>query len=226
MTAAGRTELEAALLKIVRGGRTALPAVLQRSPGVSRRFHLLELLPGIGKKTMLAIVEERKRGPFKDFTDLEQRLHLKTPELLIVGRIELEMEVSTTSTGSSSPRSGAPAVPHRPGRSPGPSSSSGSPPRSGWGSRSSGTRSSPMPRPRSSPSGPPAGSSRWAEASASSPRRSCAGALARSPSSSGTRAWPSSSSGPSATRSGSSWAMRSRSRSRRPTSSSATCRSR
>jgi putative nucleotide binding protein len=91
MTAAGRTELEAALLKIVRADAPRYLRFFNEAPAVSRRFHLLELLPGIGKKTMLAIVEERKRGPFKDFTDLEQRLHLKTPELLIVGRIELEM---------------------------------------------------------------------------------------------------------------------------------------
>jgi putative nucleotide binding protein len=91
MTSAGRTELEAALLKIVRADAPRYLRFFNEAPAVSRRFHLLELLPGIGKKTMLAIVEERKRGPFKDFADLEQRLHLKTPELLIVGRIELEM---------------------------------------------------------------------------------------------------------------------------------------
>ena len=91
LTAAARTELETALLKIVRTDAPRYLRFFNEAPAVSRRFHLLELLPGIGKKTMLAIVEERKRGPFKDFADLEQRLHLKSPEMLIVGRIEQEL---------------------------------------------------------------------------------------------------------------------------------------
>ncbi len=91
LTAAARTELEAALQKIVRADVPRYLRFFNEAPAVSRRFHLLELLPGIGKKTMLAIVEERKRGPFKDFADLEQRLHLKSPEMLIVGRIEQEL---------------------------------------------------------------------------------------------------------------------------------------
>ena len=91
LTASARTELDAALEKIVLGDANRYLRFFNEAPAVSRRFHLLELLPGIGKKTMLAIVEERKRGPFKDFTDLEQRVHLKNPEKLIVGRIEQEL---------------------------------------------------------------------------------------------------------------------------------------
>ncbi|MCI4348635.1 MAG: DUF655 domain-containing protein [Thermoplasmata archaeon] len=64
---------------------------VNESPSVSRKFHLLELLPGIGKKTMLAIVEERRRAPFASFREMEDRLHLKSPERLIAARIEQEM---------------------------------------------------------------------------------------------------------------------------------------
>ncbi|HEY6238232.1 MAG TPA: DUF655 domain-containing protein [Thermoplasmata archaeon] len=91
LTATARTELEAALEKIVLQDAPRYLRFFNEAPAVSRRFHLLELLPGIGKKTMLAIVEERKRGPFRDFADLEQRVHLKNPEKLIVGRIEQEL---------------------------------------------------------------------------------------------------------------------------------------
>ncbi len=91
LTAAARTELERALEKIVLSDPTRYLRFFNEAPAVSRRFHLLELLPGIGKKTMQAIVEERKRGPFKDFADLEARAHVKSPEKLIVGRIEAEM---------------------------------------------------------------------------------------------------------------------------------------
>ena len=91
LTSAARTELEPALEKIVLTEPARYLRFFNEAPAVSRRFHLLELLPGIGKKTMLAIVDERKRGPFQSFEDLEQRLHLKNPEKLIVGRIEQEL---------------------------------------------------------------------------------------------------------------------------------------
>jgi putative nucleotide binding protein len=91
LTSSARTELEPALEKIVLADPGRYLRFFNEAPAVSRRFHLLELLPGIGKKTMLAIVEERKRGPFTSFEDLEQRLRLKNPEKLLVGRIEAEM---------------------------------------------------------------------------------------------------------------------------------------
>jgi putative nucleotide binding protein len=91
LTVAGRTELAGTLERIVRANEPRYLRFFNESPAVSRRFHLLELLPGIGKKTMQQIVDERKRAPFTSFADLEQRLHVKGPEKLIVGRIEQEL---------------------------------------------------------------------------------------------------------------------------------------
>ena len=91
LTAAARTELGPALEQIVRADPTRYLRFFNEAPAVSRRFHLLELLPGIGKKTMQAILDERKRAPFTSFADIENRLHLKGPERLIVGRIEQEL---------------------------------------------------------------------------------------------------------------------------------------
>ncbi|HZY92647.1 MAG TPA: DUF655 domain-containing protein [Thermoplasmata archaeon] len=91
LTAAARSELPAALEKAVRADPAKFLRFFNEAPAVSRRFHLLELLPGIGKKTMQAILEERRRAPFTSFEELERRLHLKGPERLIVGRIEQEL---------------------------------------------------------------------------------------------------------------------------------------
>ncbi|HEV2520327.1 MAG TPA: DUF655 domain-containing protein [Thermoplasmata archaeon] len=91
LTASARTELTEALAEIVRADPARYLRFFNESPSVSRRFHLLELLPGIGKKTMQAIVEERRRNPFTSFQDIEARLHLKSPEMLVVARIEKEM---------------------------------------------------------------------------------------------------------------------------------------
>jgi putative nucleotide binding protein len=91
LTAAARTELPAALERIVLAHSDRYLRFFNESPAVSRRFHLLELLPGIGKKTMQAIIDERRRAPFQSFQEIEERLHLKNPERLIVGRIEQEL---------------------------------------------------------------------------------------------------------------------------------------
>ena len=91
LTVAARTELPAALEAIVRRNSPRYLRFFNEAPAVSRRFHLLELLPGIGKKTMQLIVDERKRAPFSSFEEIESRVHLKNPERLIVGRIEPEL---------------------------------------------------------------------------------------------------------------------------------------
>ena len=91
LTVAARTELAGALAAVVKANAPRYLRFFNESPAVSRRFHLLELLPGIGKKTMQQIVAERQRAPFQSFEDIEARLHVKNPERLIVGRIEQEL---------------------------------------------------------------------------------------------------------------------------------------
>lgn len=91
LTSAGRLELSPVLEKIVQSNATKYLRFFNEAPAVSRRFHLLELLPGIGKKTMQAILDERRRAPFQSFEELDKRLHLHNTERLIVGRIELEL---------------------------------------------------------------------------------------------------------------------------------------
>ena len=91
LTVAARTELTGALEGIVQRNAPRYLRFFNEAPAVSRRFHLLELLPGIGKKTMQQIVDERKTAPFASFEELESRVHVKNPERLIVGRIEQEL---------------------------------------------------------------------------------------------------------------------------------------
>ena len=59
---------------------------------LTTRMHTLELLPGIGKKLMWSILNERKKGAFKSFEDLSERVKgLYNPEKLIANRIEDEL---------------------------------------------------------------------------------------------------------------------------------------
>ena len=55
---------------------------------ITLRLHQLNLLPGIGKKLRNAILDERKRGPFESFADLEERVEgLHNPREVVVERI-------------------------------------------------------------------------------------------------------------------------------------------
>lgn len=61
---------------------------------ITKRYHMLELLPGLGRKKMDAILDDRRRnGPFKDFEDLVTRVPLvHKPKKLVKERIIKEME--------------------------------------------------------------------------------------------------------------------------------------
>ncbi len=59
---------------------------------ITTRMHALELLPGIGKKLMWAVLNERKKGAFKSFADLMERVKgLHNPEKIICRRVEDEL---------------------------------------------------------------------------------------------------------------------------------------
>ena len=59
------------------------------------RFHMLEVVPGLGKKTLVAFLEERKKGPFKGFEDVAARVPaLRHPAKLLAKRIEQELQDS------------------------------------------------------------------------------------------------------------------------------------
>ena len=59
---------------------------------ITLRLHQLNLLPGIGKKLRNGILEERKRGPFESFEDLEERVSgLHDPDEILAERILEEL---------------------------------------------------------------------------------------------------------------------------------------
>jgi len=45
-----------------------------KADAVNKRLHQLELLPGFGKKHMDTVLSERKKGSFKSFDDIKQRV--------------------------------------------------------------------------------------------------------------------------------------------------------
>lgn len=51
----------------------------------------MELIPGIGKKYMWQIINERERKPFESFEDLKTRTEIPDPAKLIAKRIIEEL---------------------------------------------------------------------------------------------------------------------------------------
>ncbi|MEZ5333737.1 MAG: DUF655 domain-containing protein [Methanolobus sp.] len=60
---------------------------------ITNRLHMLELLPGIGKKLMWAIIDERKKGKFQTLEELHERVGgVHSPQKVLVNRIIEELK--------------------------------------------------------------------------------------------------------------------------------------
>ena len=92
LTTAAQNELPLLIAEIVREKEDRFVRFFNEAQAITTRFHMLELLPGLGKKTMWAILEERKKGPFKAFDDLAKRVPMvHHPDKLVAKRIEMEV---------------------------------------------------------------------------------------------------------------------------------------
>jgi len=92
LTSAAKAELDFVVLDIVMNEQPKFIRFYNESEAISLRKHMLEELPGLGKKTLISILDERKKGAFKDFADMGTRVPLlKNPEKLIVRRIVMEL---------------------------------------------------------------------------------------------------------------------------------------
>ena len=93
LTAAAKAELPVAIEELINEAPERFIEFFNRAAPLTTRFHQLELIPGIGKKLMWAIIEERKNGPFADSEDLNKRVKgLTNPKSIIAKRITMELE--------------------------------------------------------------------------------------------------------------------------------------
>ena len=92
LTGTAVKELEFVIKDIVLNNQDRFIKFYNEAGPISIKKHLLEELPGLGKKTVTEILNARKAGPFKDFEDLKTRVPmLKDPAKLIQDRIILEI---------------------------------------------------------------------------------------------------------------------------------------
>ncbi|MFP4523346.1 MAG: DUF655 domain-containing protein [Candidatus Nanoarchaeia archaeon] len=95
LSSTARAELDHVVKQIVQDKESEFIAFFNNSQPLSTRMHSLELLPGLGKKHMWEVVEERRAGPFTSYEDLKTRVKLiPNPQKLIVNRILKELEGS------------------------------------------------------------------------------------------------------------------------------------
>jgi putative nucleotide binding protein len=91
LTAAARTELSAVINRIVLNRQKWFVEFFNTARAVTPRMHALELVPGIGKKYMWQLINERERKPFENFDDLQKRTELPNPVKLITKRVMEEL---------------------------------------------------------------------------------------------------------------------------------------
>ena len=96
LTTAAQSELPYVIAEIVKEKEAKFINFFNTAQAITTRFHMLELLPGLGKKTMWAVLEERKKGGFTSFSDLETRVpSVHHPDKLVAKRIEMEISDPT-----------------------------------------------------------------------------------------------------------------------------------
>jgi len=91
LTSSAKMELPGVVEKIVLNRENWFINFFNTAQAITPRMHALELIPGIGKKYMWQIINERERTPFKNFDDLQQRANIPNPAKLITKRILEEL---------------------------------------------------------------------------------------------------------------------------------------
>lgn len=92
LTQTAKSELKHVIHDLVKKHETRFVEFFNKAQPISTRMHVLELLPGVGKKHMWEIINERKVEPFKDFADIKKRVKLMPdPITTIVRRINSEL---------------------------------------------------------------------------------------------------------------------------------------
>lgn len=92
LTQTAKMELEYVVKGMVEKNKQKFLDFFNNSGAITTRMHQIELLPGIGKRHMWVIIEQRKDKPFESFEDLKARVKLlPDPEKAVVKRIISEI---------------------------------------------------------------------------------------------------------------------------------------
>ncbi len=90
LTSGATRELAPTIRKIILAREPEFVEFLNKAGAINIRAHVLELLPGVGKKHLLDLINERQKKPFESFADVQTRVPhmIKTEELFVQRVIE------------------------------------------------------------------------------------------------------------------------------------------
>jgi putative nucleotide binding protein len=92
LTETAKIELEEFIKQAVQKDTLRFVKFFNESQAINTRLHQLELLPGLGKKHMKAILEAREEKDFESFEDIKGRVqNIPSPEKAVEKRIMEEL---------------------------------------------------------------------------------------------------------------------------------------
>jgi len=91
LTATAKAELENVLEKMIVAQEHRFIEFFNTSSAITPRMHSLELLPGIGKKLMWLIIQQREKKPFTNFKNFKERTGINEPIKTLAKRISEEL---------------------------------------------------------------------------------------------------------------------------------------
>ena len=91
LTATAKVELPVMVEELVKRRESHFVDFFNRSQPITPRMHSVELLPGIGKKSMWHIIDTREKKPFESFMDIQTRAGIPDPAKTVSKRIIEEL---------------------------------------------------------------------------------------------------------------------------------------
>ncbi|UCG44631.1 MAG: DUF655 domain-containing protein [Candidatus Bathyarchaeota archaeon] len=91
LTGNAKMELSGVIERIVQSRESWFINFFNTVQAITPRMHALELIPGIGKKYMWQILDERESKLFENFGDLQQRANIPSPAKLVTKRVLEEL---------------------------------------------------------------------------------------------------------------------------------------
>jgi putative nucleotide binding protein len=93
LTSYAKSILEEVVSELIDKNERRFVEFFNRAGPITTRMHSLELLPGIGKKHLWNIINERKKKKFESFKELQERIAmLPNPKRMVEKRIVEELE--------------------------------------------------------------------------------------------------------------------------------------
>jgi len=92
LTSNAKSEIEEVVESIIDEKQDYFVSFFNKAKPISLKHHQLELLPKVGKKQLMKLLEEREKKPFTSFDDIDKRVKgLPGSKKLIIDRVMEEM---------------------------------------------------------------------------------------------------------------------------------------